>query len=203
VQENAADESMLDRIQQSPGLVLDISAVSLTGAKWDVTKEGNRQDANELVSSKVALIVIASPIMHFKELMVKTHSDYDKAIRRVEQCTELCRTQDEQGMIFMFEYPYRARSWNDNSKLKDIREMKNVHFAHSGSIEWTEGNKEEMIVVTNSKDIADNIDKLGRSWKSRQITIISDKSDMIDDEMRQLAIAAMLQHMKKTGRINE
>ena len=109
-------------MQQSPGLVLDIPAASSTGVKRAFTKEGNRQEANELVNSKVALIVIASPIKQFREMMVKTQ--YDKAIRHVEQCTELCRRRDELGMIFMLEYPYRAKSWNDNSKLKELREMK-------------------------------------------------------------------------------
>ena len=101
VQNNENDTSMLDRIQQSPGLVLDISAVSSTGVKWDFTKEGNRQEASELVDSKVALIVIASPIKQLRYMMVKTQ--YDTAIRHVEKCAELCKRQDELGMLFMFE----------------------------------------------------------------------------------------------------
>ena len=106
-------------------------------------------------------------------------------------------------MLFMFEYPYRARSWNDDSKLKNLGEMKHVHFAHSGSIEWIEGNKEDMIVDTNSKDIVDNIDELGRQKKNKQRSSNSDREYMIDDEMTKQAIPGMLEHMKKTGRINE
>ena len=100
---------------------------------------GERQEASELVDSKVARIAIASPIKQFRDMMVKTQ--YDTAIRHVEKCAELCKRQDELGMIFMFEYPYRAISWNDNSNLKRLREINTVPFAHSGSIEWTEGTK--------------------------------------------------------------
>ena len=60
-----------------------------------------------------------------------------------------------------------------------------------------------MIVVTNSKDIADNTDVLGRQKKTRHMVNKRDKKDMIDDEMTRLVLTRMLEHMQKTGRINE
>jgi len=104
----------------APGMSLDLTENDVDGLPWDFNKPAKRAKAEQVVRSKKALLLIGSPMCSaFRQIQginfcrmstteVENVLNYGRT--HLEFCAKLYKIQHENGLYFLHEHPYGAKS---------------------------------------------------------------------------------------------
>ena len=122
-------------MQGIPGVILDPTAENEEdGEQWDFENPDKIKQAIETVKEKRAILIICNPMVHLLK-QCKTMEDLadpeviNSMKRNVELCAQLCAIQHNQGMYFMYEHMWEARSWN-HPLIRQLRERERRSGMH-------------------------------------------------------------------------
>ena len=107
----------------APGMSLDLTENDVDGLPWDFNNPAKRAKAEQLVRSKKALLLIGSPMCSaFSQIQGinfcrMSPTEIEKVLNygrtHLEFCAKLYKLQHENGLYFLHEHPYGAKSWQE------------------------------------------------------------------------------------------
>ena len=102
--ENRVDNerSILSRINEIDGLVLDLSVNDTDGMPWDFSKQDKRRRARNMVLEKRALLILGSPMCVATKIMQEENGDSleikrERTRKHLEYCMEIYNYQNSQN----------------------------------------------------------------------------------------------------------
>ena len=157
-----------------PGFVIDLSTIKKNGEHWDMSREEDRDELQELQEGEGPYLLIGGlPCEAFSALQRLNQMRVDPEMRRprLEQgrqhlntAVSAYRRQIQQGSrYFLHEHPFSADSWKEQS-IDDLQKEKDVYFVKGPMCRWSmraEGARGEGFVrkdtgwLTNSPALRD------------------------------------------------
>ena len=169
---------MAGRLGIVPGMSLDLTTVDPDdGRPWDFNNPAKRAKAMDMVIGKKALLLIGSPMCKaFSRLqhMNINRMDPKKWDRMISEgkthlrwCMALYQMQMDNGMYFLHEHPWSAKSWDDAS-VRELMDREGVETVKGDMCcfgMFQEKNGKHMFVkkptgfMTNASEIARELEK--------------------------------------------
>lgn len=119
----------------APGMSLDLTELDIDGQPWDFNVPEKCARAEKLVRDKKALLLIGSPMCSaFSQIQGLNFSKMDAAdvqkviaygTKHLEFCLKLYKLQHDNGLYFLHEHPWGAKSW-DNLLVKQMLELPDI-----------------------------------------------------------------------------
>ena len=215
--------AMAKRMSMIPGFALDLTQLDPDDNKpWDFNDPEKAAKAKQLIKDKKALLVIGSPMCSaFSQLQSinfskMTKEEVDKVVqygtRHLEFCIELYNIQINQGLYFLHEHPWGARSWKHEG-IQNILNRRGVQcvcgdmctFGMLQSDEQGEGLIKKMTgFMTNPPEVARELNQT-RPGNHRHIHLFNGraaKAQVYPEKLCKAMTKGLMNHMKVDGRMN-